>query len=112
MDLLFVQVSEVQPIVSEAQGCGRIVAGIGPAAIERGSVAAQEAEAEVRIHTRGLIPHRCPAGIGVFAAISVATACTLPGSATGVNCSANDGAATSARPTSSAPAGPRQVSGS
>jgi 4-oxalomesaconate tautomerase len=32
------------------------------------------------ISTRSFIPHRCHATIGVFAAISVATACRLPGS--------------------------------
>jgi 4-oxalomesaconate tautomerase len=32
------------------------------------------------IATRSFIPHRCHATIGVFAAVSVATACTLPGS--------------------------------
>ncbi|WP_134681741.1 4-oxalomesaconate tautomerase [Paracoccus ravus] len=32
------------------------------------------------IGTRSFIPHRCHASIGVFAAVSVATACTLPGS--------------------------------
>jgi 4-oxalomesaconate tautomerase len=32
------------------------------------------------ISTRSFIPHRAHAGIGVFAAVSVATACTLPGS--------------------------------
>jgi 4-oxalomesaconate tautomerase len=32
------------------------------------------------IGTRSFIPHRAHAGIGVFAAVSVATACTLPGS--------------------------------
>lgn len=31
------------------------------------------------INTRSFIPHRCHATIGVFAAVSVATACTLPG---------------------------------
>jgi 4-oxalomesaconate tautomerase len=30
------------------------------------------------ISTRSFIPHRCHASIGVFAAVSVATACTLP----------------------------------
>ena len=30
------------------------------------------------INTRSFIPHRCHATIGVFAAVSVATACTLP----------------------------------
>jgi 4-oxalomesaconate tautomerase len=32
------------------------------------------------ISTRSFIPHRCHATIGVFAAVSVATACVLPGS--------------------------------
>ena len=32
------------------------------------------------ISTRSFIPHRCHATIGVFAAVSVATACTLEGS--------------------------------
>lgn len=32
------------------------------------------------IGTRSFIPHRCHASIGVFAAVTVATACTLPGS--------------------------------
>lgn len=32
------------------------------------------------INTRSFIPHRCHASIGVFAAVSVATACTLKGS--------------------------------
>jgi len=32
------------------------------------------------ISTRSFIPHRCHASIGVFAAVSVATACVLPGS--------------------------------
>jgi 4-oxalomesaconate tautomerase len=32
------------------------------------------------ISTRSFIPHRCHAVIGVFAAVSVATACTFPGS--------------------------------
>jgi len=30
------------------------------------------------LSTRSFIPHRCHATIGVFAAVSVATACTLP----------------------------------
>ncbi len=34
------------------------------------------------ISTRSFIPHRCHASIGVFGAVSVATACLLPGSVT------------------------------
>ena len=32
------------------------------------------------VSTRSFIPHECHAAIGVFAAVSVATACVLPGS--------------------------------
>jgi 4-oxalomesaconate tautomerase len=32
------------------------------------------------ISTRSFIPHECHSAIGVFAAVSVATACVLPGS--------------------------------
>ena len=35
------------------------------------------------IHTRSFIPHVCHAAIGVLAAVSVATACVIPGTVTG-----------------------------
>ncbi len=50
VDYLFLQVFVDQALVSDAQGCGNILAGVGPAAIERGLVAAQEGETLVRIH--------------------------------------------------------------
>lgn len=50
VDYLFLQVFVDQALVSDAQGCGNILAGVGPAAIERGLVAAQEGETPVRIH--------------------------------------------------------------
>ena len=50
VDYLFLQVFVDQPLVSDAQGCGNILAGIGPAAIERGLVAATGPETQVRIH--------------------------------------------------------------
>lgn len=50
VDYLFLQVFVDQPLVSAAQGCGNILAGVGPAAIERGLVSAQQGETEVRIH--------------------------------------------------------------
>ena len=39
-----------QALVSDAQACGNILAGVGPAAIERGLVAARGDETTVRIH--------------------------------------------------------------
>lgn len=50
VDYLFLQVFVDQALVSDAQGCGNILAGVGPAAIERGLVEAQDAETPVRIH--------------------------------------------------------------
>ncbi|OHV76975.1 4-oxalomesaconate tautomerase [Rhizobium sp. LCM 4573] len=50
VDYLFLQVFVDQAVVSDAQGCGNILAGVGPAAIERGLVAVTGNETEVRIH--------------------------------------------------------------
>ncbi|WP_108661324.1 4-oxalomesaconate tautomerase [Acuticoccus kandeliae] len=50
VDYLFLQVFVDQPLVSDAQGCGNILAGVGPAAIERGLVPAAGETTPVRIH--------------------------------------------------------------
>ena len=50
VDYLFLQVFVDQALVSDAQGCGNILAGVGPAAIERGLVAATSDITPVRIH--------------------------------------------------------------
>jgi 4-oxalomesaconate tautomerase len=50
VDYLFLQVFVDQPLVSTAQGCGNILAGVGPAAIERGLVPVTGPETPVRIH--------------------------------------------------------------
>lgn len=50
VDYLFLQVFVDQPIVSDAQGCGNILAGVGPAAIERGLVPVTGESTPVRIH--------------------------------------------------------------
>ncbi|CDN56110.1 PrpF protein [Neorhizobium galegae bv. officinalis bv. officinalis str. HAMBI 1141] len=49
VDYLFLQVFVDQPIVTDAQNCGNILAGIGPFAIERGLVAAKGDKTEVSI---------------------------------------------------------------
>ena len=49
VDYLFLQVFVDQPIVTDAQNCGNILAGVGPFAIERGLVAAQDGETKVAI---------------------------------------------------------------
>ena len=50
VDYLFLQVFVDQPIVTDAQNCGNILAGVGPFAIERGLVAALEGETPVRVY--------------------------------------------------------------
>ena len=49
VDYLFLQVFVDQAIVTDAQNCGNILAGVGPFAIERGLVEAREGETEVAI---------------------------------------------------------------
>ena len=49
VDYLFLQVVVDQAIVSDGQNCGNILAGVGPFAIERGMVPANDGETDVRI---------------------------------------------------------------
>lgn len=49
VDYLFLQVFVDQAIVTDAQNCGNILAGVGPFAIERGLVAACDGETRVAI---------------------------------------------------------------
>ena len=50
VDYLFLQVFVDKPIVTDAQNCGNILAGVGPFAIERGLVEAEHGETQVTIY--------------------------------------------------------------
>jgi 4-oxalomesaconate tautomerase len=50
VDYLFLQVAVDRPLVTDAQNCGNILAGVGPFAIERGLVAAQDGQTRVRVY--------------------------------------------------------------
>jgi 4-oxalomesaconate tautomerase len=50
LEYLFLQVGVDQPIVSDRQNCGNLLAGVAPFAIERGIISAIGDEASVRIH--------------------------------------------------------------
>ena len=50
VDYLFLQVSVDEPLVSDAQTCGNILAGVGPFAIERGPGAARSGGTPAAIH--------------------------------------------------------------
>ena len=52
VDYLFLQAFVDQPIITDAQNCGNILAGVGPFAIERGLVAAQNGETSVLMVSR------------------------------------------------------------
>lgn len=49
IDYLFLQVFVDQALVSDAQNCGNILAGVGPFAIERSLISANDEKTEVRI---------------------------------------------------------------
>ncbi|NNU81715.1 4-oxalomesaconate tautomerase [Halovulum dunhuangense] len=49
VDYLFLQVFVDRAVVTDAQNCGNILAGVGPFAIERGLVAARDGTTDVRI---------------------------------------------------------------
>lgn len=50
VDYLFLQVMVDKAIVTDAQNCGNILSGVGPFAIERGLVTAQDGQVEVAIY--------------------------------------------------------------
>ncbi len=49
VDYLFLQVAVDQAVISDGQNCGNILAGVGPFAIERGLVAAEDKQTSVAI---------------------------------------------------------------
>lgn len=49
VDYLFLQLGVDEPTVSDQQNCGNILAGVGPFAVERGLVPAEDGETGVRI---------------------------------------------------------------
>jgi 4-oxalomesaconate tautomerase len=63
VDYLFLQVMVDQPIVTDKQNCGNILAGIGPFAVERGLVSAGGDQTSVRIrmvNTDGIVTATFP----------------------------------------------------
>jgi 4-oxalomesaconate tautomerase len=63
VDYLFLQVMVDQPIVTDRQNCGNILAGIGPFAVERGLVPGGAGETSVRIrmvNTDGIVTATFP----------------------------------------------------
>ena len=63
VDYLFLQVVVDQPVVTDKQNCGNILAGIGPFAVERGLVPASHDETSVRIrmvNTGDIVTATCP----------------------------------------------------
>ena len=84
VDYLFLQVVVDQPIVTDAQNCGNILAGVGPFAIERGLVPIKGDETDVTIYmenTGQTAIARVPTPNGVVSYAGDATIDGVPGSA-------------------------------
>jgi 4-oxalomesaconate tautomerase len=67
LDYLFLQVMVDQPIVTDQQNCGNILAGVGPFAVERGLVPATGDETRVRIrmvNSSGIVTAAFPTPAG------------------------------------------------
>ncbi|NML04863.1 4-oxalomesaconate tautomerase [Sphingomonas sp. G-3-2-10] len=72
VDYLFLQVFVDQAIVTDAQNCGNILAGIGPFAIERGLVKGEDGETRVAIFMENtgqaaIATVQTPGGVPVYA---------------------------------------------
>lgn len=84
VDYLFLQVVVDQPIVTDAQNCGNILAGVGPFAIERGLVPVAGEETDVTIYmenTGQTAIARVPTPNGAVFYAGGATIDGVPGSA-------------------------------
>jgi 4-oxalomesaconate tautomerase len=87
VDYLFLQVFVDQAIVTDAQNCGNILAGVGPFAIERGLVAATGDETDVRIfmvNTGQIATARVPTPNGKVSYVGKARIDGVPGSASSI----------------------------
>jgi len=63
VDYLFLQVVVDEPVVTDRQNCGNLLAGIGPFAVERGLVPGGEEETKVRIrmvNSNGIVTAKFP----------------------------------------------------
>jgi 4-oxalomesaconate tautomerase len=72
VDYLFLQVFVDQPIVTDSQNCGNMLAGVGPFAIERGLISATGDETRVAIFMENtgqvaVATIRTPGGVPVYA---------------------------------------------
>lgn len=98
VDYLFLQVFVDRPIVTDAQNCGNILAGIGPFAIERGLVAARDGETPVTVfmeNTGQIATARVPTPGGSLSYAGTARIDGVPGSAAPVPIAFRDTAGSS-----------------
>ena len=98
VDYLFLQVFVDQPLVTDAQNCGNILAGIGGFAIERGLVAAQNGETAVAIYmenTGQVAVARIPTPGGVVSYSGDAQIDGVPGGAAAIPLTFKDTAGSS-----------------
>lgn len=87
VDYLFAQVSVDRPLVDVTPNCGNMLAGVGPFAIERGLVAAQNPVTPVRIYmvnTGNVAIAQVPTPGGEVAYEGEASIAGVPGTAAGI----------------------------
>ncbi len=98
VDYLFLQVFVDQPIVTDGQNCGNMLAAVGPFAIERGLVAAAGAETRVSIYMentgQGAVA-TVPTPNGRVGYAGTAVISGVPGSAAAIPLSFRDNAGSS-----------------
>jgi 4-oxalomesaconate tautomerase len=103
VDYLFLQVMVDQPVVTDKQNCGNILAGIGPFAVERGLVPAGGDATRVRIrmmNTNGIVTATFPTPGGRPRYDGAAAIDGVPGSAAAISVDFEDsGSAASVFPT-------------
>jgi 4-oxalomesaconate tautomerase len=102
VDYLFLQVMVDQPVVTDQQNCGNILAGIGPFAVERGLVPAGRDETRVRIrmvNSDGIVTARFPTPGGRPRYDGETTIDGVPGTAAAIVLDFEDSAAASVFPT-------------
>lgn len=98
VDYLFLQVFVDRPVVTDAQNCGNILAGVGPFAIERGLVAARDGETPVTIfmeNTRQVALALVPTPGGVVSYRGEARIDGVPGTAAPIPVEFRDAAGSS-----------------
>jgi 4-oxalomesaconate tautomerase len=87
LDYLFLQVGVDEPLVTDRQNCGNLLAGVAPFALERGLLSPPDGDATVRIHmlnTDSIAIAHLPVEDGRLVASGTTTVSGVPGTAAAI----------------------------